>query len=286
VRFSPRPTWSRQSRRRHREGALKRLASSLGTLPAYAVFLALTAWHPQASGQSVISAMAGYIHHVEGDVFLGDRAIHPQPSDFLHVLDGQRLRTAEGRAEVMLTPGGFLRLGANSEIEMVSAGLAHARLRLTQGSAIVDLLSVFEKDSIAVLAGDCEVHFPKPGLYRLDAGDPIPALSVFRGKAIVLTGSGERKLKGKQVLALTDTGAAIEKFDAKATDALDEWSQTRATVLARAARNPKKGEADGMDPLYREWLEMTMRRPSQVPVSSGPRNQAPQSGNGPSQKRQ
>lgn len=230
--------------------------------------------------------MAGYIHHVEGDVFLGGRPIHPKATDFVHVQDGQRLRTAEGRAELMLIPGSFLRLGANSEIEMVSAGLANVRFRVTAGSAIVDLLSVFEKDSITVLAAGSEVRFPKPGLYRLNAGDPLLSLHVFRGKALVVSGSEKREIKSKQAVSVSEAGpATIEKFNPEPQDALDEWNQTRATTLAQAVRKSRKGEDGGMDPLYREWLEMTMRRPQQQPpVSSRPDNRTPQGGEGPRQK--
>jgi hypothetical protein len=243
-------------------------------------FLVLAAAQAPLSGQTFLSAMAGYIHHVEGDVFLNDRPIHPEATDFLHVQDGQRLRTAQGHAEILLIPGSFLRLGANSEIEMISAGLANVRLRVTQGSAIVDLMSVFEKDSIRLLAADCEIHFPKPGLYRVNAGAPAATLLVFRGKAAVDTGGEQREVKGQRELALSEAAAGeSEKLDPKQKDALDEWNEARATALAKMIHQPKDAQADGMDPAYREWLEMTLRRPSQVSVSSGGGNQ-PMGGGG------
>jgi hypothetical protein len=255
---------------------------SLGVL-AVAALLVVAAWQSPAWGQAFLSAMAGYIHHAEGDVFLNDRPIHPKPTDFLHVQEGQRLRTAEGKAEILLIPGSFLRLGANSEIEMLSAGLTNVRLRVTRGSAIVDLISVFEKDSITLLAADSEIRFPKPGLYRVNAADPLTTLDVFRGKAAVFAGGEKRELKAKRELSLAPAAAEAEKLDPKQKDELDEWSEARSTALAKAIRNPRDAEAAGMDPAYREWLEMTLRRPSQVPVSSSrPDTRSPGPGPSPS----
>lgn len=255
---------------------MQRPSAKSRALPAALALLAFAAFLPQSFGQSIVSAMGGYIHHTEGEVFLADRPIAPKPAEFLLVMDGQRLRTAEGRAEVMLTPGGFLRLGRNSEIEMISAGLGRSRLRVTQGSAIVHMLSIFEKDSVAVLAGDGEVQFPRPGLYRVNAGDPEPELKVFNGKAVVLSGDQRRDLKGKQVLALSHAAdAEVEKFNPKEKDPLDEWNETRAEALGEIARGSRKN-AEGMDPLYREWLEMTMRRPTPAHTPRMPENRSPQ----------
>jgi len=255
---------------------MPRSAHSFRAFRVSVAFLAFAALQTQASGQTVISAMAGYIHYVEGEVFLDNRRVEPKPTEFLHVLDGQRFRTGEGRAEILLTPGAFLRLGSNSEIEMISAGLARARLRVTEGSAIVQLLSVFEKDAIAILAGDGEVSFPKPGLYRVDAENPNALLRVSRGKAVVLSGDQKRELKGKQTLALSGIdAAAVEKFDPKQKDPLDEWNQTRADALVQVARD-RRGEEGGMDRLYREWLDMTLRGPGQTRTARMPESRNPQ----------
>jgi hypothetical protein len=244
-------------------------------LPASAALLAFAALQLPSFGQNVISVMGGFIHHVEGEVFLENRPLQQTPAEFLHVLDGQRLRTADGRAELLLTPGGFLRLGPHSEIEMIAAGLGRARLRVTGGSAIVELLSVYDKDSLAVLAGDGEVRFPKAGLYRVNATGPPATLQVIRGKAVVLSGDSKRDLKGKQELALSGIdSAAVVKFDPKQKDPLDEWNQTRADTLAKSARNSKADDAR-MDRLYREWIDMTLRGPGQTRTSRMPESRPP-----------
>ena len=240
-----------------------------------AALLAFATVSPSGFGQNVISVMGGFIHHVEGEVFLEKRPLQQAPAEFLHVLDGQRLRTADGRAELLLTPGGFLRLGPHSEIEMVSAGFGRARLRVTKGSAIVELLSVYDKDTLAVLAGEGEVRFPRPGVYRVNAANPPATLKVVRGKAVVLSGEQKRELKGKQALALSgiDT-AVVEKFDPKQKDPLDEWQQARADTLAKSARS-SNGDEERMGRIYREWMDMTIRGPGQTRTSRMPESRMP-----------
>ncbi|HEU0124317.1 MAG TPA: hypothetical protein VFQ91_27555, partial [Bryobacteraceae bacterium] len=72
-----------------------------------------------AFGQSVISAKAGVVHYTEGDVAIlaGGKSTPVEThtgGKFTEMKDGQELTTTEGRAEVLLNPGVFLRLGENS----------------------------------------------------------------------------------------------------------------------------------------------------------------------------
>src|ERR1700730_3166842 len=89
-----------------------------------------------ASAQSVISAKSGLIHYVEGRAYLNDQLIESKFGEFPDVKENQQLRTEEGRAEILLTPGVFLRLGENSAIRMVTNRLIDTRLELLSGSAL------------------------------------------------------------------------------------------------------------------------------------------------------
>src|ERR1700686_1161610 len=77
-----------------------------------------------AWAQSVISAHSGVIHYVEGDVTIDGAAVHPKFAEFPDVKSGQSLATGEGRVELLLTPGVFLRLTDNSSVRMISNVLA------------------------------------------------------------------------------------------------------------------------------------------------------------------
>jgi ferric-dicitrate binding protein FerR (iron transport regulator) len=88
--------------------------------------------------QSVISTHSGIVYFFEGSVYLGDQVLQPHPGKFSSVPPGAELRTAEGRAEVLLTPGVFVRIGARSAIRMVANELSDTRVELLAGSALVD----------------------------------------------------------------------------------------------------------------------------------------------------
>ena len=87
-----------------------------------------------AWGQSVISAHSGVIHYVEGQVTVDGAAIHPKATEFLDIKPDQVLATEDGRAEILLTPGVFLRLPENSSARMISNTLADTRLEIVSGS--------------------------------------------------------------------------------------------------------------------------------------------------------
>src|SRR3974390_3214021 len=90
---------------------------------ALAPVLAFPAW-----SQSVISVYSGVIHLSEGSVFLDNRPVEQKPGRFEEIKPGSELRLEDGRAEVLLTPGGFLRPGDGSAVRMVSYVLADTRL--------------------------------------------------------------------------------------------------------------------------------------------------------------
>src|SRR3954453_19653372 len=84
--------------------------------------------------QTVIGAKSGVINWVEGDVFLADKPYVMQPSQFSEVKENMVFRTEEGRAEVLLPPGVFFRLGENSSFKMISNRLIDTRVELLTGS--------------------------------------------------------------------------------------------------------------------------------------------------------
>src|SRR5580658_9872234 len=95
---------------------IRRAFSMMARLP---LVLAL-AWSVSAWGQSAISAHSGMIHYVEGKVLLDGQPVDPKFGEFPEMKNDQVLQTEEGRAEVLLTPGVFLRVSEDSSIRMLS----------------------------------------------------------------------------------------------------------------------------------------------------------------------
>jgi len=91
-----------------------------------------------ALAQYVISTHSGVIQYVEGRAYLGDKPVEPKFGQFPDIKENQEFRTEEGRAEVLLTPGVFLRMGENSAIRMLSTHLTDTRVEVLSGSAVVE----------------------------------------------------------------------------------------------------------------------------------------------------
>src|SRR5437899_331574 len=91
-----------------------------------------------AFAQQVISARSGLIHYVEGAVQLDGQPVEVKIASFKEMKDNSELRTVDGRAEILLSPGAFLRLGENSAVRMVSGKLTDSRLEFLSGEALIE----------------------------------------------------------------------------------------------------------------------------------------------------
>lgn len=137
-----------------------------------------------ASSQSVISTHSGIVHYFEGVVSVADQPLESHPGKFSTISQGAELRTGEGRAEVLLTPGVFLRVGERTTIRMVANDLADTRVELLAGSAIVDSAEPVAGTSVTLIYQNWRAHFLEQGTYRIDANPP--RMWVVEGKAEVL----------------------------------------------------------------------------------------------------
>ena len=214
--------------------------------------IAALVFTPAAAGQYIVSTMAGYIHFAEGGVLLEEKPFEFNAAEVVHVGDGQRLRTVDGRAEVMIIPGSFVRLAPASEFEMIRGGLLSAEMKLNEGSAMIDLIGAMETGGISIRAGDALIAFEKSGLYRIDAppgGDPL--IRVYRGKANIQLNGETISLGNKRSLTLRASGAKPKagKFNDSEQDALDRWSKERGTLLAVKQREIAKERGGRMSPL-------------------------------------
>jgi uncharacterized membrane protein YgcG len=194
------------------------------------VILALSAI--PALAQPVISAKSGLISYVEGKVYLNDQIVEPSPTHFPNVEENALVRTAEGRAEVLLTPGVVLRLGENSSFKMLTNRLIDTRLELLTGSAVVEADEIAKDTNVTLVCKDGNVLLGKKGLYRFDTA---PArIKVFEGLASAQVAGQNVEVAGGKMLDLGGMIASVEKFDKEDTDSLDNWSQRRGELVAMA----------------------------------------------------
>lgn len=188
-----------------------------------------------ATAQSVISAHSGLIHFFDGSVLLDDQPIHQQTGKFQQMNNGSELRTEDGRVEVLLTPGTFLRLGANTAIRMISNQLENTRVELLNGSAVLDQGSDrLANTAVTILYNLDEVHIQQPGRYRFDT-EPAQ-LKVETGDAEVTSAGKSVEAREGYVVALDDKLSASKLpngSQGNASDALDNWDQARNDAVAQ-----------------------------------------------------
>jgi hypothetical protein len=83
--------------------------------------LAITLLPAMASAQTPRSAVPGTLNYVEGEVSVASRPVTSQSIGSVQVQPNQVVETGHGHAELLLTPGVFLRLGDNSAARLIFA---------------------------------------------------------------------------------------------------------------------------------------------------------------------
>lgn len=194
------------------------------------------ATYSSVSDKYLISAKAGGVNYLEGSVTI------TRPNGTSGVLlrrdrveIGDRVTTgADGRAEILLNPGSYVRLGKNSSFEFGSTDLEDLKVTLDSGSAIFEVFAVSEfRVSVSTPKG--KTALIETGIYRFDIStDGSAVVSVTKGKAEI--GDDERlSLKDGRTATIGTEAVAVAKFDKGKRDELGEWSRTRSKQLANAA---------------------------------------------------
>lgn len=145
---------------------------------------------------------------------------------------GDRVTTgSDGRVEILLNPGSYVRLGADSAFKFDTTSLDDLRVTLEKGSAIFEVFAANEfRVSIATPKG--KAVLVETGVYRVDiAADGVASIAVTNGKAEIGTTAVTKVKKGRT--ARIDGGQpTVAKFDRDKRDELAEWSKTRSKDLA------------------------------------------------------
>ena len=185
-----------------------------------------------ASGQDVISAKSGLIHYIEGDVFLADKAVVQKFGEYPEMKTGQHLRTETGRAEILLTPGVFLRMSENSEIAMTKNALTDTQIDIVKGSVLLEAGEVLKEQGIELTVQGSVLDVRKRGVFRIDAGTP-PRVRAFDGEITLVEAGRPVNVKEGRQLLLTSV-PVVEKFSKDDTDSFYRWAGRRSGYLSLA----------------------------------------------------
>jgi hypothetical protein len=184
-----------------------------------------------SAGQSVVSTHSGIVHFFEGTVYLSDQPLESHPGRFPSVPQGGELRTDNGRAELLLTPGVILRLGEKSSIRLLSNALSNTRVELLSGSSVLDSGQPNSGTSVRLIYKNWSMSFPEQGLYRIDC-DP-PRLWVLQGKAEVAADANPIAVSVDKGMYMPFAAVLVpEPSIDPPHDALSSWAQGRQQSIS------------------------------------------------------
>jgi hypothetical protein len=182
-----------------------------------------------AAAQTAISARSGMVHYVEGKVLLADKPVESKFGQFPEVKEKQVLQTEAGRAEILLAPGVFLRLGENAAVRMITNRLIDTRVEVERGQVMVEAVELL--NNIALVAKGASISVRKNGLYRIDAD--TGQVQAYEGEAVVEQGADRLTLRSARMTVL-GTVLVAQKFDNKVGDSLYRWGKRRSEYVAMA----------------------------------------------------
>lgn len=206
-----------------------------------ALVLGLAALVPGAWGDtnSKANAVPGTVNYVEGSASIGSEALDSKSVGSVQLENGQSLTTDNGKVEVLLTPGVFLRVGNGSAVRMVSSGLTHTGVELDQGQAIVEVDEIHSENDLHIATASSDTKLLKTGLYDFDLRSG--RLMVLDGKASIRVGDQQATVKGGHEVPLENGNNKLKShgFDKKEYQESDlyRWSSLRSAYLAEANAN-------------------------------------------------
>jgi hypothetical protein len=142
----------------------------------------------------------------------------------------------DGRVEMLLNPGSYLRVGENSEFVLTDNSLENLEVRLLKGTAIVEVTGTDDEELfIGITTPHTRMSIVRRGLYRVSVmpGDTTE-LIVRKGR--VMLEDSHTKVKGGNKVVFSSNSfsvAKLEKIDKQDLDALEGWSKERAHTLAK-----------------------------------------------------
>jgi hypothetical protein len=205
---------------------------------------------PVGSAFAAGSAVPGMLNYVEGQVSVAGQPVTSQAIGSVQLEPNQILQTGQGRAELLLTPGVFVRLGDNSSLRLISPNLGDTRVELVQGRAIVEVTEIFKDNNLWMMLDGASTRLDKEGLYSFDAA--ARQVKVFDGEASVQVDDHQVNVKKDRELALLQPFKTMH-FDAKAQatqDPLYAWSNLRSEYEAEASMQSARNIFVGGGPYW------------------------------------
>src|SRR5215210_3195716 len=182
---------------------------------ALVVSLPLTIAAQSSRDKFVISAKAGGVNAVTGRATMRQRGDSEwQQLTIKEDLEaGDVVRTGhDGRVEMLLNPGSYLRVGENSEFELSDNSLQNLELRLVRGTAIVEATGFDGAELlINITTPHTRMAIVRKGLYRVSVVPGNATELIVRKGRVMLDGS-HTKVNGGNKVVFSSTSFSVAKL--------------------------------------------------------------------------
>jgi hypothetical protein len=169
----------------------------------------------------IVSTKAGVVNYAQGSTTVKAATV---------VKEGTPIGTGpNGQVEILLNPGSYLRIGANSQVILDKVQFDDMAIHVVEGSALVEA-NGFRKDlPLAVTTGNLKMEIIKDGIYVFHDGK----VTIVEGK---IRDAGNGLVYGKGFQISDDQGYRAQRVQTFTT-ALELWSQQRDAQIASANAN-------------------------------------------------
>lgn len=210
-------------------------ASALFSLLSFASLVSADDTHQQAPTEQQHAAQPGTLNYLEGQATLGSQSLAADSIGKVRVDSGQTFTTQQdAKAEILLTPGVFLRLGESSVATMISSTLTNTRVALEEGEAFAEVDEIHPYNELSIAQDGVSIELEKMGLYNFNAN--LHLFRVLDGEGVVDDGEKKIKVKSGEQVDLAARPLRAKKLDRKEVEAEDlyRWTSLRSSYLAEA----------------------------------------------------
>lgn len=203
-------------------------------------YVAAVSANAQDASPQATAVPPANLAYVEGSVDLVHDSITERAEAPMLLIDGDVVRTKNGRAEIVFADGTLLHLDHDGELEF----LAPERVRLLNGRVLVRVSASVSRPYFVDTPGGT-VKLDARGEYGITTDQPRGHLevTVARGEAEIDDGTQRVIVRGGEMVSLAGAGARayFQRFNSARWDAFAQWANDRAqgfTTSRSAAQLP------------------------------------------------
>jgi len=181
------------------------------------------------------------LSYVKGDVFIGRAGDmgYEEGVVNLPVVEGDKMGTREGRAEIHFGRKNYLRIDSYTQLDFVAlpkSGNDEIKLHLISGSVFLRVSYLDEDMSFEIHTPDASFYIVEAGLYRFNVReDRETELLVYEGAVEAAGEEGSLLVESEQKLLVSNGYFSSDPVDfyGRPDDGFSQWNKDRDNLLSR-----------------------------------------------------